>query len=298
MKSRLVWLLLCCIWGSTWLFIKLGLNDLPPVTFAGIRFLVASIILLGLMKVRGLSLPRTRSDWLLLAETGVLSFSLNYGLIFWGEQYISSGLAALLQATIPAFGLVIAHFYLPDERMTSQKLLGVFLGVAGVGTIFSNQLGIAGSRALAGSASVVLSAICVAYGNVLVKTHGSELHPMTLAAGQMIIGFVPLLLLGIPLEGNPLYFRWTPMAFIALAYLAIVGSVIAFILYYWLVQHMDVTKTMLIALVTPVFAVILGMLALDEKLNWRTLAGGAMIMLGIAVVVIKRETVKAPAVGT
>jgi drug/metabolite transporter (DMT)-like permease len=288
MRSRLVWLLLCGIWGSTWLFIKLGLNDLPPVTFAGIRFLVASAILIGLMSVRRLSLPRTRRDWLLLAETGVLSFSLNYGLLFWGEQYISSGLAALLQATIPAFGLVIAHFYLPTERMTPQKLLGVALGVAGVGTIFSNQLNMAGSRALAGSAALVLSAICVAYANVLVKAHGSKLNPMTLAAGQMLIGLVPLLLLGIPLEGNPLNFRWTPMGFIALFYLAIVGSVIAFILYYWLVQHMDVTKTMLIALVTPIFAVVLGMLVLNEKLNWRTLAGGVTIMSGIALVVLKR----------
>ncbi|HKZ80897.1 MAG TPA: EamA family transporter [Pyrinomonadaceae bacterium] len=295
MKSRLVWLLLCGIWGSTWLFIKLGLNDLPPVTFAGIRFLVASLILLGLMTVRGLSLPRTRRDWLLLGETGVLSFSLNYGLIFWGEQYISSGLAALLQATIPAFGLVIAHFYLPGERMTSRKLFGVVLGVAGVGAIFSNQLSLAGSRALAGSAALVLSAICVAYGNVLVKAHASELNPMTLAAGQMVVGFVPLLLLGIPLEGNPLHFRWTPMALIALVYLAIVGSVIAFILYYWLVQHMDVTKTMLIALVTPVFAVVLGLLVLDEKLTWRTLAGGMMIILGIALVGLKKGTKKAQA---
>ena len=133
MKSRLVWLLLCLIWGSTWLFIKLGLNDLPPITFASIRFVIASAILFTIIKARGLSLPRTRADWTLLAVTGVLSFSLNYGLVFWGEQYISSGLAALLQATIPAFGLVIAHFYLPDEQMTPVKILGVLMGVAGVG---------------------------------------------------------------------------------------------------------------------------------------------------------------------
>ena len=97
MRSRLVWLLLCCIWGSTWLFIKLGLADLPPLTFAGIRFLIASAILLGIVAVRRVPLPRTRADWLLLAITGILAFSLNYGLLFWGEQYISSGLAALLQ---------------------------------------------------------------------------------------------------------------------------------------------------------------------------------------------------------
>src|SRR5438128_3691120 len=110
MKARLVWLVLCCIWGSTWLFIKLGLADLPPLTFAAIRFVISSIILCSLIAIRGVPLPRTRRDLLLLAVTGVLSFSLNYGLVFWGEQYISSGLAALLQSTLPAFGLIIAHF--------------------------------------------------------------------------------------------------------------------------------------------------------------------------------------------
>src|SRR5688572_20747492 len=167
MKSRLVWLLLCCIWGSTWLFIKLGLEDLPPLTFAGIRFLIASAILFAIVAARGLALPRRRSDWFLLAVTGILAFSLNYGLLFWGEQYISSGLAALLQATIPAFGLVIAHFYLPGERMTRAKIAGVVLGVCGVGVVFSNQLAVAGGRAFAGSVAMVFSSFFVAYSNVL-----------------------------------------------------------------------------------------------------------------------------------
>ena len=288
MKSRLVWLLLCCIWGSTWLFIKIGLNDLPPLTFAGIRFVIASAILFLLIRARRLTLPRTRKDWTLLATTGVLSFSLNYGLLFWGEQYISSGLAALLQATIPAFGLVIAHFYLPAERINTARILGVVIGVAGVAVIFSNELRVSGRRALAGSAALVLSSVCVAYANVLVKARGKNLDPAILSAGQMLFGLVPLLIIGIPLEGNPFHFHWTTMAVVALFYLAIVGSVIAFLSYYWLVQHMEVTKTMLIALVTPVVAVTLGVVVLDEKLGWRTLAGGAMIMSGIAMIVLRR----------
>jgi drug/metabolite transporter (DMT)-like permease len=287
MKSRLVWLLLCGIWGSTWLFIKLGLKDLPPLTFAGIRFLIASTILFTIVAVRGVPLPRRLSDWSLLAITGILAFTLNYGLLFWGEQYISSGLAALLQSTIPAFGLVIAHFYLPGERMTSAKVFGVIMGVAGVGVIFSNQLSVAGSGALAGCAALVLGSVCAAYSNVLVKAKGKHLDLPILAASQMLCGLVPLLLVGIPREGNPFYFRWTPMAFVALFYLAIVGSVTAFLLYYWLIQNMDVTNTMLIALVTPVVAVTLGMLVLGEKLDWRTLAGGAMIMSGIGLIVIR-----------
>ncbi|HZE71929.1 MAG TPA: EamA family transporter [Pyrinomonadaceae bacterium] len=289
MKSRLVWLLLCCIWGSTWLFIKLGLADLPPLTFAGIRFVIAAAILFCLIAIRRQRLPRNRSDWVLLAVTGVLSFSLNYGLLFWGEQYISSGLAALLQATIPAFGLVIAHFYLPGERMTPAKVVGVLMGVAGVAVIFSNQLAVSGNQALAGSGALVLSSICVAYSNVLLKAKGTNLDPAIIAAGQMVCGLVPLLVVGIPLEGNPFHYHWTTMAVVALFYLAIIGSVVAFLLYYWLVHNMDVTKTMLIALVTPIVAVTLGMLVLSEELNWRTLAGGAMIMLGIGLIVLRRK---------
>ncbi len=282
MKARLVWLLLCGIWGSTWLFIKLGLADLPPLTFAGIRFVIACAIIFLLIRVRGISLPNDRRDWLLLVVTGLLSFTLNYGLIFWAEQHISSGLAALLQATTPAFGLVIAHLHLPAERMTWAKIMGVVLGVCGVGVVFSNQLSIAGGRALAGCVGVVLSSVFVAYSNVLIKAHGRKLEPAILAAGQMFFGLIPLLLIGIPLEGNPLHYRWTPMAVVSLFYLAIVGSVIAFLLYYWLVHHMDVTKTMMISLVTPVVAVLLGLVVLREKLDWRTIAGGVMIMSGIA----------------
>jgi drug/metabolite transporter (DMT)-like permease len=288
MKSRLVWLLLCCIWGSTWLFIKLGLEDLPPLTFAGIRFVIATIIVFALILVRRVSLPRTKRDWTLLAVTGILSFTLNYGLVFWGEQYISSGLAALLQSTLPLFGLVIAHFYLPKERMTWMKVFGVLLGVLGVGVIFSNQLQVSGKQALWGSSALVMSAFCAAYANVLVKAYGLNLQPSVLAGGQMLFGLIPLLLIGIPLEGNPINYRWTPIAVLSLFYLAIVGTVVAFLLYYWLVHNMDVTKTMLIALVTPVTAVILGMLVLKEEMNWRTLIGGVMIMSGLALIVMRR----------
>ena len=289
MKARLVWLVLCGIWGSTWLFIKLGLEDLPPITFAGIRFVIACAILFLIIRIRDIALPRARSDWILLAVTGILAFGLNYGLIFWGEQYISSGLAALLQATIPAFGLVFAHFHLPGERLSWSKIGGVVLGVCGVALVFSNQLAVAGRQAVAGCVAMIFSSIFVAYSNVLVKAYGKNLNPAIMAAGQMFFGLLLLLAVGLPLEGNPFRFHWTPMAVIALLYLAVVGSVIAFLLYYWLVLNMDVTKSMLIALVTPVVAVLLGMLVLDEEFGWRTLAGGAMIMLGIAFIVLRRN---------
>ena len=280
--------MLCLIWGSTWLFIKLGLEDLPPFTFAGIRFVIAVAILATIIAIRRLSLPVTGCDWLLLLVSGVLAFCVNYGLLFWGEQYISSGLAAVLQSTIPAFGLVIAHFYLPGEKMTPAKIVGIVLGVIGVAVIFSNQLDVAGPKALAGCAALIVSSMGAAYSNVLVKAYGKHLDPAILAGGQMFFGMIPLLLIGITWEGSPLNFHWTPMAVVSLFYLAITGSVVAFLLYYWLVQNMDVTNTMLIALVTPVIAVTLGMIVLDEELHWRTLLGALMIISGIGIIVTRK----------
>src|ERR1700730_12025985 len=227
MKARVVWLILCCIWGSTWLFIKIGLADLPPITFAGIRFVLASIILMLMVCARRATWPRTRRDWGLIAVVGVLQFSLNYGLVFWGEQYISSGLAAVLQSTFPAFGLVIAHFYLPQERLTAGRVIGVLLGVCGIAVIFSDQLSIAGSMALLGSIALVLSAFFGSYGNVLVKAYGGKIDPQILAASQMVFGLVPLLAIGIATEGNPFHFHWTTMAVVSLLYLVVVGSVVA-----------------------------------------------------------------------
>lgn len=297
MKARLVWLLLAGIWGSTWLFIKLGLRDLPPVGFAATRFLLASSILLTVVAARRRPLPRAGRDWALVAGTGVLAFGLNFGLLFWGEQHVSSGLAALLQATIPAFGLVFAHLHLPGERLTAARMAGVAMGVAGVGVIFSNQLSVAGEMALWGSAAIVAGATCVAYSNVLVKARGGHLDPAFLAAGQMVCGLVPLSAYALAFEGHPAGYNWTPLAVVSLLYLTAVGSVVAFLLYYWLVRHMDVTKTMLISLVTPLFAVLLGMLVLGEQLTWRTLAGGALIMSGIALVVLRRMKKEVPGRG-
>lgn len=289
MKARIVWLILCGIWGSTWLAIKVGLRDLPPLSFAGIRFVLAVLILYAIVRARGIPIPRTRRDWLLIGLTGFLAFSVNYGLLFWGEQYISSGLAALLQATIPAFGFIIAHYYLPGERVTPGKVAGVMLGIGGVGVIFSDQLTVGGGMAFWGSVAIVVGAVACAYANVLVKARCGHLDPAVLAGGQMLCGLVPLLIGGAIFEGNPLAFHWTWSAVACLVYLAVVGSAVAFLLYYWLVRNMDVTTTMLIALVTPFIAVVVGVVFLSEEISWRLLAGGVCIIAGIALINVRRR---------
>ncbi len=198
-----------------------------------------------------------------------------------------------MQATIPVFGMLLAHPYLPGERLNARKLAGALLGVAGVGVIFSHQLGAEGSMALWGSAAVVAGAAFVAWANVLVKAKGLKLDAPVLSAGQMACGFLALASSALVLEGSPRNLHWTPLAVVCLLYLTLVGSVAAFLLFYWLVRHVDVTKTMLIALVTPLAAVLLGVVVLGEELSWRTVAGGAVIMSGVALVVLRRAP-KAP----
>ena len=284
-----VWLVLCTIWSSTWLFIKVGLNDhLPPIWFAGLRFVLASAVL-GLFNLwRRAPWPRAASDWVLIAWTGFLTFSVNYGLLFWGEKRITSGLCAVLQATIPAFGLLFAHLYIPGERLTAPKIGGVALGLLGVGIIFSDELHLAGTSALWGSAAIVVGAASTSYASVLIKARGKHLDPAVLSAGQMLCGWVPLVALGACLEGAPWRFHWNGSAVFSLFYLALLGSSLAFCLMYWLVRRVEITKIMLISLVTPVTAVLLGALVLDETLSSHAMLGGLCVMLGLGLVIYRR----------
>jgi len=284
-----VWLGLCAIWGSTWLAIKLGLRDLPPLTFAGLRFAAAAPVLLGIAALSGFRLPRAARDWRLLAYTGLLTITLNYALVFWGEQYISSGLAAVLSATVPLFGLPLAHSYLASEPLNRWKVAGVLLGVIGVAIVCSGQLGIGGPLAFWASLGIIFAALATAHAGVLIKAGGTHMEPSVLAGVQMAGGCIPLLLGGVLLEGNPLHFNWTPMAWAALGYLTILGSVVAFLMYYWLIRHTEVTWVLMIPLVTPLVAVVFGVLFAGEIVGWHTALGGAAIMGGVALAVLRLD---------
>jgi len=281
-----VWLTLCGIWGSTWLAIKLGLRDLPPITFAGIRFALAGAVLFAIIWLSGARLPRSRRDWILLGYTGLLSITVNYALVFWGEQYISSGLAALLSATVPLFGLPLAHRYLQSEPLTLGKAVGVVLGILGVAVVFSGELGIGGPIALWASVGIIIAALATAHAGVLVKAGGTHIEPSVLAGVQMVGGCVPLLIAGVALEGSPLHFHWTPLALACLTYLTIVGSVIAFLMYYWLIRHTAVSAVLMIPLLTPLVAVLFGVLFAGEVIGWHTALGGAAIIGGVALTVV------------
>src|SRR5256885_4941479 len=226
----IAWLTLCVVWSSTWLVIKIGLRDLPPISYAGIRFLVAIIVLFIVSAGRVSLLPRRGFDYLLLAFTGVLMFAVNYGLLFWGELHVSSGLAAVLQATIPIFGMVFAHIMLPDEPLRLQKLLGALVALGGVTIICERLLGFNGLMAFWGGLGIVFGAAGAAFSNVLLKARVMQLAPAMIAAWQMIFGVVPLLVTGFIVEGSPLRLHWSGLSIFCLLFLAVIGSALTFFL--------------------------------------------------------------------
>ena len=275
---------LCVVWSSTWLAIKIGLRDLPPISYAGIRFVVAIVALLAVSIGRARLLPRSRAEYIILAFTGVLMFSVNYGLLFWGELHVSSGLAAVLQATIPIFGLIFAHLMLPDEPMHWQRLSGAFLAVAGVAVICARLLNFNGMMAFWGGLGIVVGAAGAAYSNVLLKQRPIQLGPAMIAAWQMIFGTVPLLVLGWMLEGNPIRFHWTTMSIFCLLYLAIIGSALTFLLLYWLLPQMQATNLQTVSLITPPGAVMLGWLLAGETFPLWSLLGAGLVLAGVWII--------------
>jgi drug/metabolite transporter (DMT)-like permease len=290
----LIWLILCLIWGTTWIFIKVGLEDLPPIGFAAVRFLLAVIILGVLIKLQDIPLPKTAREWKLIALTGVLQFSFNYSAVFWSEVYISSGLAAVLQATITVFGLLLAWIFLPSERITRLKIFAVCVGIAGVAVIFLDQLRVENLMAFAGSVAIVAGAYAAAQASILIKAKGGAIHPASLVFGQMICGLPLIIIYSLIQEGNPLNFHWTWRAVICVLYLTILGTIAAFWLYYWLLSKIESTKAMMISLVTPLIAVVVGAIFLDERLPPQTFFGGILIIASIGLIVFRKRRVAEP----
>ena len=283
---------LCLIWSSTWLAIKLGLRDLPPVSFVAIRFVIAVAVLLAISIGRVPLLPKGRGDFKLLAWTGVLMFCINYALLFWAELYVSSGLSAVLQATIPMFGMVFAHFIIPSESLRGARIAGALVALGGVAVICSRLLDFDGLLAFWGGVAIVFGAAGAAFSNVLLKAREIQLAPAMIAAWQMIFGLIPLIAAGLFLDGNPFHFHWTPRAVFCLFYLAIPGSAIAFLLLYWLLPRMSVTNLQTISFITPPGAVLFGWLLGGESFSLWSLMGGALVLVGVWLIFRKAKPIE------
>lgn len=273
--------MLALVWGSTWLFIKVGLEDLPPFTFVGLRFVIALAPLALFMALRRVRLPRSGSDWRLLAVTGFLTFAAGYGLVFWGEQYLSSGLTAVLFTTYPLFGLFIAHVLLPSEPLTARRVAGAVLGVAGVAIIFADQFAGQGKMALWGALAVLASSAGGALSGVLIKKEGGHLDPVVVTTVQMALGGLPLLAVGLLTERSVFKLSWTPKAVFSLFYLALVGTSLAFVLWYRLMRATQVTRAQIMPVLNTLVAVGLGALVLHERYGLRGLVGAAAVLCGV-----------------
>lgn len=279
---NLVFSSLCFVWGSTWLAIKVGLSSLPPVTFAGIRFVIAFGFLLVFALVRETEFPRDRKSWQVMFLLGLTQIALSYALAFWGEQYLTAGLTALLFATLPFFVVVFAHFMISGERMTAWKLLGMLVSFIGVVIIFSRELMLT-MDTFWGGIAVVAGAATAAYANVIGKKYSQSIDSTANVVVQSGVGALVLITAGFVLErGAPL--SLSPTSVFALLYLAVVGSAFGFLSLYWLFTRMDVTKVSLFTFITPVVAVLLGWLLLGEKVDLSVVLGGSLILFGVVLV--------------
>ena len=279
-RVALIWVITCLIWSTVWLFIKLGVRDVPPVTFAAARLFIAILVMVPVTLAMKVPLPRQPREWRLIAGSGVILLGINYALLNWGLQHVSSGLTAVLQSATPAFALIFAHLLLHDEKMTVRKVVGLLLGMLGITIIFWDQLTF-GGRALSGSIAVTLGAVCVAFAYVLVRRSGSKLHPSVITTGQMIAAFVPLTIYALLVEGNPVGMNWTRTAVTSAVYLALLGSVVAAWLNYWLLSRVGAVNLLVMGLVEPIIAIALGAWFLNESIHARALAGGAVILFSV-----------------
>jgi putative membrane protein PagO len=268
------------IWGSTWLVIKIGLATVPPLLAAGLRFMLASVILYAILVVRKESLPSGRQFRGLVLFMSLTAFSVPYALVYWGQHLIPSALASILFATYPFFVALFSHVFLPNERMNRLKVLAVILGFAGVYLIFSSELSFDVHIALGGMAAIVISAFIQAISLVYLKRFGDTFSPISVNFVSMSIGAVLLLTASFAVE-NYSSVSFTNQALLSIVFLAIFGNVVAFVSYFWLVKHVETVLLSMTSFVTPIIAVVLGAVVLNETLTPRVFSGATLVLCGI-----------------
>ena len=277
--------LLILIWGTTWAAIRVGLEGLPPFTGVAIRFAIAATVLMLVAYWRGWPLgsgTRTYGLWLVNA---VFSFSVSYGVVYWAEQWVPSGLAVVLFATFPLFVAIMAHFWLPGERLRAISVVGILLGFLGVLTIFSEDLpSLSGVEIRFAATVFLISPLVSAIANVVIKRFGAGLHPMSLTAVPMAMTAGMMGALAVAVEkGRGIDLG--PASTAALLYLSICGTAVTFFLYFWLLDRLPATRLSLITYGVPIVAVTVGTLLLDEPFTFRMLLGSLLVLGGVVLAV-------------
>lgn len=277
-------MLLAALWGPSFLFIKVAVGEISPLTLVLGRVAIGAAFLSAVLVSQRRQLPGDRRVWRILAFTALMQNALPWVLLSWGEQYIDSALASILNGTTPLFTIVLAHFLVEGDRITSSKLLGVVLGFAGLFLLILPSLALGVRASTWGIIAVTLAS--AAYGVAIVygRNHLRGLPPLVAPTTQLLLATLYMLPITLLIDRPWNLAVPSPAAMASLFALGIMGTGLAFIVYFRLLETADSTYLSMVTYIIPIFGVILGVLVLNERLTWHSLAGFALILLGVMVV--------------
>jgi drug/metabolite transporter (DMT)-like permease len=276
------YILICLIWGSTWFAIRLGLDSLTPLISAGLRFSIAAIVIYIIMQIRSISIQRDKISMRLYYFMGVFSFILPFGLVYWGEQFIPSGLAAVLFAVYPFFVALFTRIFIPEEKIGLIKIIGMIFGFSGIVIIFSQNIFTIGMDYFLGMLAVLVSGLLQSTIAVSIKKYGQHLHALSMNLIPMAIAGVGMLLLGVLFEDTSTL-KFDTKAIASVFYLGIIGSVVTFTAYYWLLKRINIILLSLTAFITPIIALLIGWIFLDETLMPNQIFGSFFVLTGLLI---------------
>jgi drug/metabolite transporter (DMT)-like permease len=294
-KILLAFAIIYFVWGSTFLAIRIGVQEVPPFLLAGVRFLTAGAILYAWMRATGTASP-TRREWTSVTLLSVLIFLVDYGCVFWAEQRVPSGITAVMMATIPVFTALAEILILRTQRLTVRLGLALLVGLAGVAVLVSRSVSFGDAPIeSSGALALVVGAISWSLASVLSRKLTLPESKFMSSGAQMLIGGI-LLLLAAAAFGEFRNFhaqQVSARAWIALAYLIVAGSIVAFTAYVWLIHHEAPTKVGTYAYVNPVVAVILGYFLANEPIGARTILGTLFVLVSVVVITTTPKKVNA-----
>jgi drug/metabolite transporter (DMT)-like permease len=296
-KTLLAFAIIYFVWGSTFLAIRVGVHEVPPLLLAAMRFLVAGLVLYGWMIARGERSPSGR-QWGSVCLLALLIFVVDYGLLFWAEQRVPSGIAAVMMTTIPVFIALSEILFLRTQRLTVRLALALLIGMGGVAVLMSHSLNLGGAPIdRAGAVAIIIGAMSWSIASVLTRKLALPPSKVMNSGAQMLAGGVMLTLAAAAL-GEFRHFDPSTVsrgAWFSLLYLIVAGSIIGFTAYVWLIHHESPTKVGTYAYVNPVVAVVLGYFLGGESLGLRTILGTLCVLISVVVITTTRakETVAA-----
>jgi drug/metabolite transporter (DMT)-like permease len=294
-KTLLAFAIIYFVWGSTFLAIRVGVREVPPFLLAGMRFFAAGVVLYGWMRLSGTPSP-TRREWGSATLLAFCIFVMDYGLLFWAEKRVPSGIAAVMMATIPVFMALSEIILLRTQRLTLRLAVALLIGVGGVSVLVSHSLSFGEVPiAPAGAVALVVAAISWSIASALTRKLPLPASKVMSSGAQMLAGGI-LLALTAALLGEFRGFRIQAVsrgAWFALAYLVVAGSIVGFTAYVWLIHHQSPTRVGTYAYVNPVVAVIVGYFLGGEAVGPRTLLGTLLVLISVIVIATTQTKKKA-----